>query len=813
MRQKLKNAVMRPYLIFVFLFVCQFVNAQFKVTGYVYDENSSLLKNTEVLLVNNQTTIAVRSDQTGKYHFTGLSKGDYLLIVKSGSRKQEFSITVEDQDQEIDIGFYPVAGSESVLDDLVINIESVKSKLEKEGFAMNVIETEDAALRNIQTNELLDRTAGVRVRQNGGLGSSVNYNLNGMSGNSVRIFIDGIPISTYGQSFSLNSIPPALIERIEVYKGVTPIHLSEDALGGAINVVLKHGLSDSFNASLSAGSFNTWQGNFSGVTRDKKSGFTLQVSSFYNFSDNDYEVWGKFVRNTLPNGRLEQVRAKRFNDAYRSIGGQVDAGFSNVTWADRFMLGVNASDSYREIQHGTYMSKPYKGRFEESDSQVLSLVYKKKDFLFKGLTLDVIAMHGKRYQVVNDTVKWNYNWFGEKNLDLDGNPILSSTGAQQGAATINHLRFKTNSIRANLMYEINYNHRFVLNHLYYSFDRKDNDEMKSVIERNFIEQRGLTKNITGLAYEMKAFDSRLKANLFTKYYHQEIEKLRPILKTINGVSQRVDEFSERINDYTGYGLATSYLIKPAIAVLASFERALRLPEQTELFGDPGENIIENNALKAEISDNANLGFKIGPYKIQKHTISFGMNGFIRDTKDKIVRRSNTRINDAEQTAPFENLGKTRSKGFDMELNYDYNKRFILFVNASKFNTVFNQKLDANGNEFGYYNQQLPNEPFFTVSGSAQYVVPNFLLKESVLNLHYGFNMIDPFYTNWLEMDSFRTPKQMIQDLGLSYVFPSKQFVLSFDAKNIFNKEAYDNFAVQKPGRAFYVKLNYSFNKF
>src|SRR5690606_14529429 len=115
---------------------------------------------------------------------------------------------------------------------------------------------------------------------------SVNYILNGMSGNSVRIFIDGIPISTYGQSFNLNSIPPALIQRIEVYKGVTPIHLSEDALGGAINVVLKNGLQDSFNASLSGGSFNTWQGNFSGITRNKNNGFTLQASSFYNFSDN-----------------------------------------------------------------------------------------------------------------------------------------------------------------------------------------------------------------------------------------------------------------------------------------------------------------------------------------------------------------------------------------------------------------------------------------------------------------------------------------------------------------------------------------------
>lgn len=198
---------MRPYLLLSFLFLYQFVNAQYKISGFIYDENSSLLTNTEVLLVKDQTTKSVKSDQTGKYQFTNLSNGEYQLILKKDSRKEVFNVTVEDQDQEIDIGFSLLKENESVLDDLVINIESVKSKLEKEGFAMNVIETKDAALRNIQTNELLDRTAGVRVRQNGGLGSSVNYNLNGMSGNSVRIFVDGIPISTYGQSFSLNSIP------------------------------------------------------------------------------------------------------------------------------------------------------------------------------------------------------------------------------------------------------------------------------------------------------------------------------------------------------------------------------------------------------------------------------------------------------------------------------------------------------------------------------------------------------------------------------------------------------------------------------
>lgn len=802
---------MRLFTLLCLILTTHVASAQYKIFGKTYDDSGQLLPSTSVLLVVNDLVKETQSNTKGDYLFENIPAGSYQITIKKGLYEEYTNVTVTNQNVQVDL--YLLSNTDETLENLVIHVESVKSKLEKEGFAMNVIETKEAAVRNIQTNELLDRTAGVRVRQNGGLGSSVNYNLNGMSGNSVRIFIDGIPISTYGQSFNLNSIPPALIERIEVYKGVTPIHLSEDALGGAINVVLKRGLQDSFNASLSGGSFNTWQGNFSGITRTAKNGFTLQASSFYNFSDNDYEVWGKFVKNTLPNGRLENVRAKRFNDAYKSLGGQVEAGFTNVSWADRFMVGVNASDSYREIQHGTYMTKPYMGRFEEANAQVLSLVYKKRDFLVKGLSLDVTGMYSKRHQVVNDTVKWNYNWFGEKNLDLDGNPILSSTGAQQGPATINHSRYKVFSVRANLAYEINYNHRFVLNHLYSNFDRDDNDEMKSVLERNFIDQRNLTKSVTGLAYEMKAFDAKLKTNLFSKYYEQKIEKIKPVLKNINGAQQRVDEITSRKNDYLGYGLAASYLIKPSIALLASFEKALRLPAETEIFGDPGENIVENIALKAEISNNVNIGFKIGPYKIGKHNLSYSVNGFIRDTKDKIGIHVNARNNDAIQTVPYINLDKTKSKGFDMELNYDFNNRFIVFVNASKFNTVFSKKLDANGNEFAYYNQQLPNEPFFTVSGSAQYAIPNFLLEKSTLNLHYGFNLIKPFYTNWLETEYFQTPNQFIQDVGLSYIFPNKQFILSFDAKNIFNKEAYDNFAVQKPGRAFYVKLNYSFNKF
>lgn len=801
----------RIFLITLVLIVAQVANAQYKLSGTVFDGSGNSLNNAEVKLVNSSFSETTLSNTEGEYYLSNISNGSYQLIVSIYGYKEFVDIEIANADLNQDLFLFSYNAEES-LEDMVINFVSAKSEIEKSGFAVNVIETKEAALRNIQTNELLDRSVGVRVRQNGGLGSSVNYNLNGLSGNAIKIFVDGIPISTYGPSFSLNSIPPALIERIEVYKGVVPIHLSEDALGGAINVVLKNGLRNSLNASLSYGSFNTTQANFNGIMR-RDSGFTIKASGFLNNTDNDYEVWGNAVKVTMPNGREERVRAKRFNDAYRSIGGQVEAGFTDVSWADNFFIGFNASDVYNEIQHGTYMRNPYKGRFVESESQVISLNYKKEDFLVDGLKFGFTATHSNRTEVVNDTVKWVYNWLGEQSLGLEGEPILTEKGGQQDAATILHSKRKIYSLRANLAYEFLPNQVIAFNQLYNSFDRKDNDEMKSILERSFIDTRKMTKSISSFAYEAKFFDSKLKTNFFTKIYNQKIEKFKPVLKNIEGQSVKIIEETSNKFNYVGYGGAFSYLISPAIIVLASAEKAIRMPSESETFGEVGENIVENFELKPEVSNNFNLGFKLGPYKSINHKFSFGASGFFRDTKDKISKRINPRLNDAEQVTPFENLQKTKTIGYEAEFIYIYKENLNFLINATKFNTLFNRQFNPEGKQYDYYNQQVPNEPFFTINASIQYMLKDLIQKNSILNLYYNYGYVKSFYVNWLEVEQYRTPDQNIHDVGLSYVFPNKQFVLSFDAKNIFNNEAYDNFAVQKPGRAFYMKINYTFNKF
>ncbi|MFB9294442.1 TonB-dependent receptor [Persicitalea jodogahamensis] len=752
---------------------------------------------------------AVVADHNGFFTFEDIPFGQEELIVTSVEMElQRIPLRVNKSLVELSV----IAKPKNInLNEVLITQKSEKKEIETKGFAVNVIETREVAQRNFQTNELLDRTAGIRVRQNGGLGSAVSYNLNGMSGNSVRIFIDGISASTYGESFSLNSIPPALIERIEVYKGVIPAHLADDALGGAINVILKKGSVNNLTASVSYGSFNTLQANFNGTYRNEKNGFTVRASAFHNYSNNDYEVWGKFVRNILPNGRYEYVRARRFNDAYRSTGGQIQLGFTNVRWADQFMIGFNGSDDFNEIQHGTYMSIPYKGRTSESQSAVLSLNYIKKNFLTKGLELNVNGMLSQRAQVVSDTVKWNYNWFGERSIGLNGDPILRPTGAQQGAPTINHIDRNVSTFRAGLNYDLTANHRFILNHIYYAIDRREQDFMRTETERDFIGTRNLEKNITSVAYELKAFNSKLKNSLFGKFYQQGIARMDPALRMVDGKPARIENRTTSSKTATGYGMAMSFAITPRYTILASAEKAVRLPSENEVFGNPGDNIVENFGIRPEVSNNLNVGLNAGTFYAGKHKYSFTVSGFIRDTRDKITQRINPRLNDALQTNPYENIGRNKAIGFEADARYTHDNNLTVGLNMSKFNSVFNVRYDPNGREYDYYNKQLPNEPFWTANSNIQYTLRDIFIKKAALNLYYSFHFVERFYTTWLDIEDFRTPRQYIQDVGISYAFPQSRFVITADAKNIFDRQAYDNFAVQKPGRAFYLKVNYLIN--
>jgi len=757
------------------------------------------------------------TDEQGFYQIGGLAAGNYRLVVSS-LQIRETIVTVQLGTASKTVDITVEAIDQTRLDEVAIEQKSVKREIETQGFAVNVIETEEASLRNLQTNELLDRTVGVRVRQSGGLGSEVQYNLNGMTGRSVGIFIDGIEISTYGSSFNLNNIPPAMIERIEVYKGVLPAHLSGDLLGGAINIVLKKGnLLNNITASVSYGSFNTLQSDLSANYRKAKTGFTVKASGFYISTDNDYEQWGKFSKYIEPNGIVRRnYRTKRFFDGYNTLGARVELGYTDVNWADVFLVGYNFSDSYNEIQHGQTMGTPYMGRTSEAQAHVLSLNYAKKDLLTPGLNLTVNGVHSYRNTYVRDTVPWAYNWDGNIRIDLNGNPIRRSGNAQQGSRpTMADIDRQITNIRSNLSYDLFEGHRLSVNHIFYTIDRQDADRLNPVGAGALTNTNDLSKNVLSFNYEAQTLGNKLQTNVFAKLYQQTLTSTTYNASSVDGELVINKNVVRDNRSNTGYGIAAAYTLFPRVVLIASAERALRMPGDDEIFGSPDQNILSSPSLRPERSDNYNAGFRLGTFELDEHRLSLSTNVFWRNIKDRIMARTNELLSNQEiEETQYINLGLAQSLGFEGELSYSFKNNLTVLANFSKFNALFKQEFDpASGQRMTYYNTQIPNEPFFTINGSVHYRFDNVIQKAAQLNLFYTLGYVHPFRTVWPESEWFVTPAQYAQNLGASYTFPRRRMVASLDVKNVFNAEIYDNFGVQKPGRAFYLKLTYQINNF
>ena len=781
------------------------------VSGKVTDTSGKPLPFASVLIEGSK--LGVLTDDYGSYTLKNVPLGQHNIVVSFiGYTTLSKDIEISENTNQITLN-YTLEENVENLNEVNINGKSKETKLETKGFAVNAIKTEEASLRNIQTNELLNTTVGVKIRQNGGLGSDVTYSLNGLSGNSVRIFIDGIPISTYGNSFNLNSIPPSMIKNIEVYKGVVPGHLADDALGGAINIVMHNDAKTNFNASISYGSFNTIQASVNGLYRFDKSGLTVKASLFHNYSDNDYKVSGRSVVTTGLGGVQTPITARRFNDAYRSTGGRAEIGYTNVTWADQFFIGVTGSDDYKEVQHGAFMTiTPYKDRFLESDALLGSIKYQKKDLFTKGLDVNINGLYGKRNRAVNDTVSWAYSWTGERAIDFRGNEYQYTWRSQQeGGPTLAKIKRNVASIRTGVSYAINKNHKLSANHVYSGIDREDSDALQSVLENTFVGTRDLKKNIYSITYELTAFDEKLKTSLFGKHYQQKTTSVDPAIETdADGNDVIVDEVVSSNKNYDGYGFAASYEIVPNITFLASAEKAIRLPDETEIFGNDGDNVVANSSIDPESSENYNLGFRFGNFSINRHDFTISTNVFTRNIKDRIGLPIETSLNVDDELIIYVNQGSGTSKGFDAQLNYSYNNNFGLNFNISKFDL----KIENQGIEI-----DVPNTPFFTMNGGLRYSFKNLIQKKSRLNAFYNVYFTDEFSfltaqgSNTVGNEFFEVPQQLSQDIGLSYAFPDNRFVVSFDVKNIFDEPVYDNLSVQKPGRAFYLKLNYAINKF
>lgn len=776
------------------------------VSGTVYDLDHKPLSDTYVGVLG--TDRGMMTDKEGKFSIAVLP-GSFVLKVVS----LEYSYT----DVKMKIGrgehkrmdFLPQK-SKTLLNGVTVTGKTNSSQLRESGFSVNVIDMKQYANTSADVNQVLRKVPGVTIRETGGMGSDFTFKINGLD---AKVFIDGVPIDNFGSSMTLNNIPVNLVERVEVFKGVVPAYLGTDVLGGAVNIITKRKNKRFLDVSYGYGSFNTHQASATGTFTEPKTGLTVKMNGFYNYSDNNYEMYTNEKYNVL----IEKVvpvdaqtykfvpidKAKRFHDMYHSAMGQVEIGFEDKKWADRLLLGFTYSANKKQNQLGATVNTVKGGEWSESRLLMPTLTYRKNDLFVKRLYADVYASYSRNTVDVKDTARYNYDWTGK------WIPSRSYTLDQKYYKYI----YDDYILRANFNYDfndektqslsLNYSMNVITQHSY--------DKVKYP-DRDLDYPNHLGKHLVGLTWQGQWFKKKLLTSLAFKFYGMDASKTIDESENQNtGTELRLGKRRQFFKYYSG-SLAARYRFTEDLGLKLSMERAYSLPIMIGLFGD-GQNTLANWELKPERSDNLNFGAYWNTFLNNNHYLSIEASYFLRKSKDYITSKV-VNISGRDYFQYYNQPG-VKLYGVEAEVKYGYKDIVQLSLNGSYDKAIDDKKYtDENNAQVSItYNQQLPNRPW--IYGGAELTLGkrDLLGRDTRIQLMWSYQYVHWYYLSWENLGSFSTkdyiPSQNVHSVILTYSWHKDRYNLSFEARNLTNELCYDNFRLQKPGRAFYAKFRIS----
>ncbi|WP_121965874.1 TonB-dependent receptor [Myroides sp. N17-2] len=686
-----------------------------------------------------------------------------------------------------------------------INIQA-KSKVQlvkEKAYNVAVVDAVKLHSRAMDIGHALDKVSGIRVREDGGVGSNMNISLNGYSGNQIKFFIDGIPMDNFGSAFQMNNIPINLANRIEIYKGVVPVGLGSDALGGAINIITNTYDKTSLDMSYSYGSFNTHRTNVNFVFVDKKSGFFTQLNAYQNYSDNDYKVRADV--NDINSGVIigQNVKVKRFHDKYHNENFVGQIGLVNKSFADRIAIGINLGQSYKEVQTGARIQTVFGKLHQRGDIVMPTFVYKKNNLFTEGLDVSINANYNLGSDQVIDTVYRRYNLLGDY---VDYEDMYGKKGGERNRTLY---KYKNNNGMVNTIvnYKLGSKHNFSLSNTINFFKRKGEDELypNDILKNKPSET---TKNISGLSYQYTP-STVWGVTAFGKYYNQHIKYTESYNPSGQWGDYAYREYKKDNNEF-GYGITGSVFVLDNLQLKTSFEKSIRLPSSNELFGD-NVNTVGVGTLRPEKSYNYNLGVNYQPHIGKYHSFNIDVNGFFRDSKDFIHQKL---IGATKDKLGFENVASIKNTGIEGEIRYFYKRNFNIGVNGTYQNMINTNKY-VGGLESPIYKDKMPNIPYMYGNADVNYTFDK-VFKDDNLTLGYSVMYIKSFYLYWPSLGSradgkFDVPDQVSHDLLVTYSFgKDTKYQFTFEARNMFDKVVYDNFSLQKPGRSFVGKFRYFF---
>ena len=783
-----KNILHNFLLVLILSFTWQNIFAQKIVFGQITDGQtlqpldgaSVILENSNIGTISNhigmfRMKLPSKSSRRIKVQYMGY-KSRNIILNKKLCVNDSICCNVELQPKN------------NILSEVIVLGKSKAQRHREVPSAITIIDSQELKYKTATLNEILDNAAGIKVAQQGGLGNASRIIIQGMDGKRIGIFINGMPMGN-SDEFQLSSIPIDMVDEVEIYKGIIPAWLGGDGLGGAVNIRLKDFKKNHLEMAFEAASYNTYIGSLQLKHYLGKTSTALHAGATMNYAKNNYSFSSPFEL-----GRI----IHRDHDAYTHGGFNVGIS-SQQWWFDQFDLTLSADYYRKEIQGGLMnVQNNIQHAFTRTRSASTSLSLE-KSFLKGNLTAQFHSIVG--FSLVNQVDTSHYCY------DFIGNRFPSGSGRGEIGAVPNDSHDRHTTVREllNLTYKIGNNQLVTWTTNYRYGCKMPKDELADSYSR--LPTSGypsrLHSIVSGLTHELKLYGGKFTNELGIKLFNHHSEVL-PFAEAI----MLQDKLKASTNHSTMAGwseaMALHLLPNNVLTLKASVQSTVRMPIAEELFGD-GVLLLPSEKLRPERSFNINAGAIWLINAMRYPQVRIGINTFYMSAKDMI------KLMYSSMNMAYDNIGKVRVMGIDMEMESKLNRWLDLQGNITWQDARDMRKEAVGGGENFHYRYRIPNMPYLFGNVGVRLHKDGLLSKSSSSAFASTFGFTKAFSYNW-EASNHNTmliPARYCWDVHHSF---NKRCQLSFEIRNILNRENWAEFRYPMERRTFHLKMKYIINK-
>jgi outer membrane cobalamin receptor len=713
--------------------------------------------------------------------------GKYELMVPSG--KYEVSVSLlgyETQTKEVVLGSNGAVLNISLnpssfdLDEVVISSKSEAQLVREKAMPISVVRFDELKGVTGDISDVISKTAGVQIRRSGGAGSQSRISVRGLEGRRIGYFKDGISLGN-NEDFDLNQIPVDFIERIEIYKGIVPARFGGNAMGGAVNLVMREYPPTYADIEYKIGSYNTHDITYTLV--NNKNGYEFGLGGGYTYSDNNYEMELPLQKGTY---------ITRDHDAYSKFC--LGLGFtSKKWWFDEVEFEPLIVHEHREIQGIEY-------NIEEAEKTNLLLGLtnhiEKTNFFTEGLYFEMNNNFSYANNMFVDSAMTRYGWDGTSY------PTITKYGGEIAGYNSNNKVF-TVLQHTDFEYTINVHHIVNFNSQYnYSRSLPEDELREKVLGYPAAFNSTMHSWVTGLNYEFNSPNMKFTNSITGRFYYYYMKtKYVPDLGSMTKEPENIknEKFDYGVSDAMRYKFSPEFLIK------GSFAYDLRLPSSEELVGD-GFAIEPSEFLDPERNASVNIGFMYNAGYSDYHRFQLEMNFFAMFLKDMI------KLSGGALQSKYENFGKMRTLGAELDMKWDATRWLYLWGNTTYQDLRDTRKLQpgstvANATK----GKRIPNIPYFFWNTGFELHKENFFGgKEQNTRMYGDCSFIEEYFYNFelSKNQEKRIPRSFTVNAGVEHSFCNRSFFLKFELKNITDEQIFSELNRPLPGRNFKATVRY-----